>query len=60
MLFVFGSGVFNKDEMLLDFGFGVFCVFAVSTWMVVMCVFASVVVVGMGFDIVEMFFDRLM
>ena len=41
-LFVFGLEVSNKDKMLLDFGFGRFCAFAVNTKRgSIMCVFCS-------------------
>ena len=55
MLFVFGFGVFNKDEMLLDIGFGVFCVFAVSTWMVVMCVLLLLSLLEWGLILLKCF-----
>jgi hypothetical protein len=38
MIGVFGLEVSNRDQMLLDFEFGVFGCFAVSTNMVITCV----------------------
>ena len=55
MHFVFGSGVFNKDEMLLEFGFGVLCDFAVSTWMVVMCVLLLLSLLEWGLILLKCF-----